>query len=203
MRTARRQSSSKYLVKTEKPMQIQNEHGESGKLFGLCETLLLLFSWKILLNKFNHFGGYPVPVELKQPIPSLSQMSPGLRECLQRHNQPRSSWALREGPRRRHCPRCEQSVVGQGMKPELQTAAAGMEHRRGSGESSCRKPRGEHGCAAMLPAAATNWSCWEAQDHRELQGANPHGGKILEGRGKYFFEGNGHHRANLSLWEWG
>lgn len=31
--------------------------------------------------------------------------------------------------------------------------------------------------------------------------ANPHGGKILEGRGKYFFEGNGHHLANPSLWE--
>lgn len=81
MRTASRQSSSKYLIKRgEKPTQIQNEDGESGNLFWHCETLLLLFSCKILLNQFTHFRGYPVPIELKQRIPSLNQMSPGLED---------------------------------------------------------------------------------------------------------------------------
>lgn len=49
MRTVSRESSSKYLIKTEKPTRLQNEDGESRNLFWLCE--LLLFSCYSFLAK--------------------------------------------------------------------------------------------------------------------------------------------------------
>lgn len=128
MRTVSRQSSSKYPIKREKTTQLQNEDAESRNLFCFCETLVTLF----LQNTSEPV--HPVPVELNRTIPSSSQLSPGPRMCLQCHKQPNNSWALGGDTGARHCPRCEQSLVGKGMKTQVQAAAQQQgteQHRRG------------------------------------------------------------------------
>lgn len=172
---------------------------QAGNLFWLCETLLLLFSCKILLNQFIHFGGYPVPIELTNSLP-WARWVPASRMCLQCHKQPDNTCALRE----RHRSKALWQVWAEcwwckWMKTELETAVQQKgieEHRKGFWCNQLQKAKGIKW--AGLCSHATSWSCWESQDYRELQGANPH-----RGERKVFFKGNGHHLANPSLWELG
>lgn len=115
MRTAHRQSSFNYLIKTEKPMQIQNEDGQSGKLFWICETLLLLFSWKQTSEPVQPLWRVPCPSRTETINFFLEPDEPWPQGCVcGATNSPTAAVHSGRDTEARHCPRREQSAGGAG-----------------------------------------------------------------------------------------
>lgn len=181
--------------------------------FGSVKYFCYCFPAKHFWTSSCTYAG-TVSVELKQLISSLSQTSTGL-EDLSALPQPTKSC--------QHMNRTMEGIEEQGtasgfensgwwykwMETELETTPQQKETEDqsrsflGNKIHKAMKIRWACMCSHAASCRVTGWSCWEAQDYRELQGANSHWRNILGDRWKYFFTGSGLHQATVSLRELG